>query len=177
MKKNIVWLLCSLFLSSCSSSFWEGMAAGMSTMGGGMYGGAPMMYGGVPYGLQPNVAVERSAAVINNNLRNTTVTGEQIMMNEISNQLNGDIWKNGVPVTPVAAPATTNIGNTGLNSAGSSTTGTRSSSSGTTCYLCHGLKKCWTCNGNRTYLSNGKYIKCPNCTDGLCSHCHGTGLK
>ena len=45
------------------------------------------------------------------------------------------------------------------------------------CYLCHGTKKCWTCGGKRTFINplTGKSIACPNCSDGWCSKCHGTG--
>lgn len=59
----------------------------------------------------------------------------------------------------------------------SSSSSVTSSSSGRPCHLCRGIKKCWTCNGKRSYLSEmtGKYITCPNCTDGWCSHCHGSG--
>lgn len=48
-----------------------------------------------------------------------------------------------------------------------------------TCHLCHGLGKCWTCNGKRSYLNplTNKFVECPNCTDGLCSHCHGSGKQ
>ena len=54
---------------------------------------------------------------------------------------------------------------------------TSGTSSDKSCYSCHGIKKCWTCNGARTYRNplNGQYVKCPNCTDGLCHVCHGTG--
>lgn len=46
-----------------------------------------------------------------------------------------------------------------------------------TCPLCHGTKKCWTCYGKRTYINplTNKEIACPNCSDGLCSKCHGSG--
>ena len=73
---------------------------------------------------------------------------------------------------------------TDYSSTSSSSVSSYSSSSksgGQTCYLCHGTKKCWTCNGKMWYLESdfgtGKRLKCPNCTDGWCSHCHGSGLK
>lgn len=61
------------------------------------------------------------------------------------------------------------------SSHGSTTSSSSTTSSGKTCYLCHGIKKCWTCNGNRTYLVGSRYEKCPNCTDGWCRACHGAG--
>jgi len=68
-------------------------------------------------------------------------------------------------------------GNYNNNNEGYSKKSTSGTSSGKSCYSCHGIKKCWTCNGERTYRNplNGQYVKCPNCTDGLCHVCHGTG--
>lgn len=60
----------------------------------------------------------------------------------------------------------------------SSSSGSSSSTSrGKTCHICHGTKKCWTCGGNRTYINplTNKRIACPNCTNGWCSRCNGTG--
>ena len=51
-------------------------------------------------------------------------------------------------------------------------------SSSKSCFLCHGIGKCWTCNGKKTIhatFGSDKILDCPNCTDGLCSHCHGSG--
>ena len=86
---------------------------------------------------------------------------------------------NSVPImveTPAYVPSEPIGGKYGSENKINSSSKTSSSSP---CYLCHGIGKCWTCNGNRTYLNplTGKYIDCPNCTDGLCSHCHGSGKK
>lgn len=46
-----------------------------------------------------------------------------------------------------------------------------------TCLRCHGSGRCATCNGKGWYYSpfgTGK-IACPNCTDGRCSACGGSG--
>ena len=46
------------------------------------------------------------------------------------------------------------------------------------CHFCHGLGKCWTCNGNgwcyNEFGLDGTH-DCPNCTNGNCTHCNGTG--
>lgn len=45
------------------------------------------------------------------------------------------------------------------------------------CYSCHGQKECSTCNGKgwiRHTMTN-TIGDCPNCTDGHCSSCEGTG--
>ena len=45
------------------------------------------------------------------------------------------------------------------------------------CHVCHGLKKCNTCNGKGwiRHTMTGTTGDCPNCTDGKCSICGGTG--
>lgn len=75
-----------------------------------------------------------------------------------------------------------NGGNTSVGSSNSTISGSGSSSrtystSGKTCHICHGYKKCWTCSGNRTYINplTNKRVACPNCTNGWCSRCNGTG--
>lgn len=55
--------------------------------------------------------------------------------------------------------------------------GTESRYGNKTCYMCNGQKVCSTCNGKGWFYSefgNGK-IDCPNCTDGTCSKCGGSG--
>ena len=81
----------------------------------------------------------------------------------------GDLLNNGVDA----------IGTNSFNNSNSSSYIGTGSTYEAPCHLCHGLGKCWTCNGSRSYLNplTNEYAKCPNCTDGLCSHCHGTGKK
>lgn len=75
----------------------------------------------------------------------------------------GDLINNGVNMS---------VGNQ-VSPAGSAVT----PANGRTCNLCHGTQKCWTCYGKRTYINplTGKSVVCPNCSDGWCSKCHGTG--
>ena len=80
-------------------------------------------------------------------------------------QYQGDLINNGV--------GTTVESKTGNQSSFTNTGATNEK----TCHLCHGIKKCWTCNGKRMYINplTGKYVTCPNCTNGWCSRCNGTG--
>ena len=61
---------------------------------------------------------------------------------------------------------------------GSSRT-SNSASSGRSCRVCYGSGKCRTCNGNGTYWDslNGNRKKCPNCSNGLCTSCGGSGKR
>ena len=45
------------------------------------------------------------------------------------------------------------------------------------CRICYGTGDCPTCDGDRLYTNvfTGGQIVCPNCTDGLCWKCGGTG--
>lgn len=44
------------------------------------------------------------------------------------------------------------------------------------CPICHGSGKCNTCNGRHWYYGySGNQITCPNCRDGRCTHCGGSG--
>lgn len=79
-------------------------------------------------------------------------------------QYQGDLVNNGVETTVQSNTNQSSFTNTGT-------------SSDKTCHLCHGTKKCWTCGGNRTYINplTNKRVACPNCTNGWCSRCNGTG--
>lgn len=143
-----------LILTSCSSNFWEGMAAGMGGFGGGMYGGGmygggmygggASMYSGVPYGLQPNVAADAAASSVMNNVTsnvwNNANEGQKIIDNMAK-----DVWKNGVPATPVQTGG-------GSSTSSSSSSRSTSSSSGHRCNLCKGtgrkVRESWS--GDKT---------------------------
>lgn len=63
----------------------------------------------------------------------------------------------------------------GSNSSSSSIS---SSTGGKDCSFCDHSGRCKTCNGKGWYYSTvgtGAKITCPNCKDGKCPHCHGTG--
>ena len=92
-------------------------------------------------------------------------------------------------------PATMSVGNAtyvpntvssaGYSSSSSSSSGSSSSgsssSSGRSCRVCYGTGKCRTCNGKHWYYESsfgtGKKLICPNCSDGRCTSCGGSGRK
>lgn len=94
---------------------------------------------------------------------------QQCATNNWTNQLDQLFFD--TPMYPVA-------GNTG-NTDYVTTTKEDNDSTSQSCSQCHGIKKCFTCNGNRKYINpnTNKYVSCPNCTNGLCSACGGTGKK
>lgn len=78
---------------------------------------------------------------------------------------------NGIPATMLG-------GNT--PSGGSKSNVNGGSSSSRRCEHCHGNGRCNTCNGNYTHWIG--YVgatprKCPNCTNGTCPYCGGTGRR
>lgn len=153
IKKTLIISLClplCMALSSCSGDFWQGMAAGF-----GSIGSYPMYStGGGTVAAPVNTGTTGSFGTF----PATTFTFD------------------AAPST-VAVPAYSG-GSVSTSSSSSSYSGSSSSSSnGTTCPMCHGIKKCWTCNGKQTYHNplTGKMVSCPNCTNGLCSKCGGTG--
>ncbi len=88
-------------------------------------------------------------------------------------------------------PATMPVGNAtyipntvssaGYSSSSSGTSSSSSSSSGRSCRVCYGTGKCRTCNGKHWYYDSsfgiGKKQICPNCSDGRCTSCGGSGRK
>lgn len=86
-----------------------------------------------------------------------------------------------VPTTmPIAtSSAFSSGGYTGGASSGSS--GSSSSTSSRMCRVCVGSGKCRTCNGKGWYYDTGMGLgtkrNCPNCSDGKCTSCGGSGKK
>ena len=141
-------ILSTLTLSSCEG-FMQGLASGMGGYGG--YGG---YYAAPSYNTVSAPAATFSAPTF-----------------DYSNT-----W-NTAPV--YTAPTTVSSGSSTYSSGSSTSTSGSSSSSDRSCRVCYGLGKCRTCNGNGQYFDTftSKYIKCPNCTNGLCTSCGGSGRK
>ena len=88
-------------------------------------------------------------------------------------------------------PATMPVGNAtyvpntvssvGYSSSLSGISSSSSSSSGRSCRVCYGTGKCRTCNGKHWYYDSsfgtGKKLICPNCSDGRCTSCGGSGKR
>ncbi|MBQ9189988.1 MAG: hypothetical protein IJ142_00075 [Bacteroidaceae bacterium] len=155
-------IVASLLLVSCGG-FYGSMPYGYNPFAGSSNAGYPAArYIGLPANLRPENAAAASIKRFENWSRNQPqVTTPTVV----------------VPTYPtVTTPVTTS------SSPGSSTSSTSNgnSSSSTSCNFCHGIGKCWTCNGTRR-VSNGLgvsgYHTCTSCSDGLCRHCHGTGKK
>lgn len=188
-----------LLLASCGS-FGEGFLAGIGNMGGYSYGGNSYMAtanaGNMNYLLDPNYAVAQTMAQqqqynqVFNNIAQQSIN--QVLSEEeqeyqtfckYNKKADGTNYtKNEWRALKGEAIRNMNGGNTSVGSSNSTISGSGSSSrtystSGKTCHICHGYKKCWTCSGNRTYINplTNKRVACPNCTNGWCSRCNGTG--
>ena len=132
-------------------------------------------YSEVPYGLQPNVAADAAAKTIMNNIISNMWNNVGESQKIIENMAK-DVWKNGVPATPVQ---TGGGGSTGGGSVGGSS---RSSSSGHRCNLCNGtgrkVRESWSgdktstkwCNECNKRVGMGhSHTKCDLCRgDGWC---------
>ena len=166
VKKILLFICLPLVLTSCGA-FGEGLLMGLSNMGnmGGSglgYSSTPVGGGVTTYPMPPLPTVDVSSMDLPPFPTETKVDLSTL------------------------PPLSTATSSAGFSSAPVSTSGGNGSSVSTStkkvelpCPLCHGLKKCWTCNGSREILNTytGNYSRCPNCTNGLCSRCHGTGLK
>ena len=75
---------------------------------------------------------------------------------------------------------TTVMGGNSYSSSNSNKNNVSNNSSGRRCEHCNGNGRCHTCNGNYTnwigYVG-AKPRKCPNCTNGKCKYCGGTGRR
>lgn len=191
-----ICLLIPMVFISCGS-FGEGLLMGLSNMGGyGNYGGGysvPQSGGSMDYLLDPNYAVAQTVAQQNqyNQVFGSIATQTVREVNAQENRAyqefckfykksdGTDYTKNEWKALVGQAYQNVNNGNTSSSGGYSSSSGNSGTSSSKTCSLCHGIKKCWTCNGKRTFLNSltGDRVACPNCTDGLCRKCHGTGRQ
>lgn len=201
--KKFKYLLLAIFVSMLTScgSFGEGLLAGLGNMGGYGFGGnsymTPSSSGNMDYLLDPNYAVAQTMAQQQqynqtfNNIAHQTVN--QVLSEEEqeyqtfckynkksdgSNYTKSE-WQalKGQAIQNMNRGKTSGVNTNSTNCNRSNSTNTSSSSKGKTCHICHGTKKCWTCGGNQTYINpfTAKRIACPNCTNGWCSRCNGTG--
>ena len=197
--KLIFLVMAVLLLASCGS-FGEGFLAGIGNMGGYSYGGNSYMAtanaGNMNYLLDPNYAVAQTMAQqqqynqVFNNIAQQSVN--QVLSEEeqeyqtfckYNKKADGTNYtKNEWRALKGEAIRNMNGSNTSVGSSNSTVSGSGSSSrtnstSVKTCHICHGYKKCRTCSGNRTYINplTNKRVACPNCTNGWCSRCNGTG--
>lgn len=195
MKKTVFCIFVSVvttLVTSCGS-FGEGLLAGLGGMGGGYGYGymTPRTGGNMDYLLDPNYTVAQTMArqqqynQVYNSLARQTVdkvlTEEEQEYQQFckafkkpdGSQYTKDEWR---ALKGQAIQNMKNGGNTN-SSSGRSGTVTQQSSSSKSCSMCRGTKKCWTCSGNRSYINplTNKRVSCPNCTNGNCPKCNGTG--
>lgn len=180
-----------LLMSSCGS-FGEGFLAGLGNMGGGYGYTAPSSSGNMNYLLDPNYAVAQTMAqqqqynqvfgsmaqqAVNQVLSEEDQEYQQFC--KYNKKADGSNYSKNEwrAMKGQAIQNMKNNGSTNSSYSRNSTTTSATTSSSKTCYICHGTKKCWTCSGNRTYINplTNKRVACPNCTNGWCSRCNGTG--
>lgn len=184
MKRNIVVLslMLSCMCSLISCSFMEGMAAGMG--GYNPYGMGYSPYGGgVNALLDPNLAImQTNQQIYQRNQFSQSMARKAIKQTDNqweeeyqqAKKYRPNLTKNQWAAERAQAITTAKMKK---NQSNGRYNGNSSSSK---CYLCYGSGKCNTCYGSHKYINplTGKYVTCPNCKkDGLCSHCHGSGLK
>ena len=200
--KKFKYLLFALFLPvlvSCGS-FGESLLAGISNMGGYSYGEnsyiTPSSGGNINYLLDPNYAISQTMAqqqqynqvfnsIAQQSINQVLSEEEQEYQNfckynkksDGSNYTKSE-WRalKGQAIQNMNSGKASGVSNS-TNYNHSKSYNTNTASGGKTCHICHGTKKCWTCGGNRTYINplTNKRVACPNCTNGWCSRCNGTG--
>lgn len=111
----------------------------------------------VPYGLQPNIAVENAYNQMMNNMQNYC----------------DHYWDNvTVPATPVPSTPIVVPDNTTTTTTPNSSNRPRTSQHD----MCNGTGKCRTCNGTGEMWVGNIKKRCVNCNgSGKCSGCRGTG--
>lgn len=171
--KNFLLLaMLSLTLSGCGS-FGEALLTGIGQSFSGGMGGYGSAMGGGAAGYVPSAGTTDYSQDMYGIYQQVVSSAPPIDMTLPPLNTNTQMSFPPLSSAPVSAPVSS-----GSYSSGSSG-GSSSGGSGIPCKLCRGLGKCWTCNGTRKYLNGltNKYVTCPNCTDGLCSHCHGSKLQ
>ena len=192
MKKLFCIFASALFLVSCGSSFWEGMAQGMGSYGG--YGGYGMGLA-APQGVSPmggtyigpiycppinTQAMQQQAQIIQQQATQNMVENAkraQQVKAQIEAQAAYNVQHGIVPVV---------VDNSSSNSSSSSSSSRSSSSSSSSshkiqygykdCRICMGSGKCRTCNGTgiQDHMRNTLCGVCPN-HNGKCPSCSGSG--
>lgn len=164
MRNLIILVITLLALTSCNSTFWEGMAAGMSGMGG-MYGGGMYNSGSTMY--------SGGSTTYSGGTNN----GLHPIYQSMQSEMFSNMWKDGVPATTNSVPS--NSGGITTSSSGVSNGGSSSSTRKATTSqhdLCNGTGKCKTCNGSGQMWVGTNKKQCVNCGgSGRCRGCNGTG--
>lgn len=165
-------ILSAVGLCGCGS-FGQGLLMGLSNLGSPYSTG----YGWGNSYVSSYISGNSSASSQSSSSSAGSSSSSASVSPQYNNYSSSNIWSTAP--TYVATPTTPTTTYSGSSTGSSSTSSSTSSGYKKTCHLCHGLKKCFTCNGNRSFINplTGKYVSCPNCTNGLCSHCHGTGLN
>lgn len=175
--KNQIALLAAMavmtVMTSCGS-FGEGLLAGLSSYGSG-YGSCYSTYNYPTY--SNNASVNAWAMLANSP---TMAEANATFNAAMNNMMSSTDWSN---VSTAYVPTDySSSSSSSSSSSTSSTTGRYESRYGDKdCYMCLGTGDCQTCNGTGHIWVIGEKRDCPNCTNGVCSKCHGTkkvyGLK
>ena len=172
-------------MTSCSGSFWEGMAAGMGSMGGYGVGGYQVMPGGfvrntsMDYLLDPRYAMQQ----VQNQEQQEYQAAKRFRPNLTLDQFRIEKGQALQMMKNSGSSSSSSIASSSSTSSSrSSNTYTSTSSRGKMCHLCAGSGTCKTCSGRGYYYNPfdlSKTVICPNCPNhnGKCSSCSGTGYK
>ena len=190
--EHFIFVSFAVFLLSSCGSFGEGFLAGLGNMGGGYGYTASSSGGNMNYLLDPNYAVAQTMAqqqqynqvfgsmaqqAVNQVLSEEEQEYQQFC--KYNKKADGSSYTKGEwrAMKGQAIRDSNNGGGMAPVSSSEGYNSTITTNKSKTCHICHGTKKCWTCGGNRTYINplTNKRVTCPNCTNGWCSRCNGTG--